>query len=104
MSKLVWECQQAICALSNTNKVTCLWVPGHSGIQGNQDEDTLAMKGSSNLLLGSEPAIPISPCVGSLKIKEWITKKHSKYTAVKLARRRSKLFTERPSEKLSKTV
>jgi hypothetical protein len=23
--------------------------------------------------------IPISPCVGRLKIKEWLTKKHSKY-------------------------
>jgi ribonuclease HI len=84
MSKLIWECKQAIYALSNTNKVTCLWVPGNSGIQGNQVTDTLAKKGSSNPFLGSEPAIPISQCVGTLKIKEWMTRKHSKYTTATL--------------------
>lgn len=97
MSKLVRECKQAICVLSNTNTVTRLWVPGHIGIQGNQNADTLAMKGSSNPVLGSEPAIPNSPCVSSLKIKEWMTKKHSKYTAATSGMRQSKLFTQRPS-------
>jgi ribonuclease HI len=42
--KLVWECWQAICTLSNRNKVMLLWVPGHSGIQGNEDTDALARK------------------------------------------------------------
>jgi hypothetical protein len=35
-SKLVWECQQAMCALSGWNKVILLWVPGHCGIEGNE--------------------------------------------------------------------
>jgi hypothetical protein len=62
------------------------------------------MKDSSNPFLGFEPAIPIPPCVSSLKIKEWLTKKHSKYTAATSGMRQSKLFTERPSEKLSRDL
>jgi hypothetical protein len=44
MLKLVWECQQAICALSSSNKVTLLCVHGYTGILGN-DADVLARKG-----------------------------------------------------------
>jgi hypothetical protein len=36
MTQLVWE----FCTLSSRNKVTLLWVPGHSGIQGKEDADT----------------------------------------------------------------
>jgi ribonuclease HI len=46
-----------------------LWVPGQSGIQGNEDADALTRKGSGNPLLGLEPAIPVSPCVGRLKMR-----------------------------------
>jgi hypothetical protein len=79
-SQLVWECQQAVCAQSNRNKVMLLWVPGHSGVQDNEDTDALATKGLSNLFLSSEPAIPILPCVGRLKI-EWLKEIHSAYWA-----------------------
>jgi hypothetical protein len=43
----------------------------------------------SNLFLGSEPVIPISPWVGRLKIKEWMTPKHSKYRAATPAMKQS---------------
>jgi hypothetical protein len=33
MSKLVWECRQALYAVSSRNKVTLFWVPGDCGIQ-----------------------------------------------------------------------
>jgi hypothetical protein len=59
--------------------VMLLWVPGHSAIQGNVDADALAKNGLSILFLGPEPAIiiklTISPYVGMLIIKEWLTKK-----------------------------
>jgi hypothetical protein len=38
-SKLALECQQAICALSNLNKIMLLWVLGYSWIQGNGNAD-----------------------------------------------------------------
>jgi hypothetical protein len=55
-----------------------LWVPSHSEIQGNENSDDLARIRSSNLFLGPEPAIPVSPLVGGLKVKEWLTNKHYK--------------------------
>jgi hypothetical protein len=53
-----------------------LWLLGHSGIQANEDADTLDRKGSSNPFRGPEPAIPISLCVGRIKIKAWLNKMH----------------------------
>jgi hypothetical protein len=53
------------------------WVPSHCGIHGNGDADALARKGSSNPFTGREPAIPISPSVGRLKIKKWLNKMDS---------------------------
>jgi hypothetical protein len=97
-SKLVWECQQALCALSSWNKVTFRWVPGHCGIQSNEDADALAREESSNSFLGPEPAITISLCVSTLKVKEWLKKRHSKHWAATLDMRQLKLFIERPSD------
>jgi hypothetical protein len=56
-----------------------LWVSVHSGIQDNVDADALARKGSSNTFLSPKPTIPVSPCVGRLKIKECLVRKHTEY-------------------------
>jgi ribonuclease HI len=55
--------------MCNRNKVMLLWVHHHSAVQGNKDADALARKGSSNPLLGSGQAIPISSNAGRLKNK-----------------------------------
>jgi len=34
---------------------TFLWVPGHVGVEGNKQADTLARKGASAPLIGPEP-------------------------------------------------
>jgi hypothetical protein len=68
------------------------------------DADDLASKGSSNPFLGLKPVAPISPCVGRVKIKKWLTKVHSEYWAAMPGMRLSKLFIEGPWEKLSRNV
>jgi hypothetical protein len=61
-----------------------LWVPGHTGVQDNEDADGLVTKGMSDLFLSPEPAIPILPCVGMLKV-------HPEYWAATLGMRHFKL-------------
>ncbi|VEN60845.1 unnamed protein product, partial [Callosobruchus maculatus] len=56
-SALVWECLQELGRLAEHNKVTLEWVPGHSGIRGNERANELARLGSSALYIGAEPAL-----------------------------------------------
>jgi hypothetical protein len=102
--KFVWECQQALCVLSSWNKVVLLSVPGHCGIQGNEEADALAREGSSSPFLGPEAAILILPCVGRLKVKEWLKETHSKQWATVPSMRQLKLFIGKPSNKLSRDL
>jgi hypothetical protein len=57
-----------------------LWVLAHSRVQSNADANAMAKMRLRNSYLGPKPAITISLCDGSLKIKEWMTKKLDCYT------------------------
>lgn len=58
-SKLVDECKN-LNSLSIANRVRLEWVPGHSGIQGNEKADCLARKGSERVPCTPEPICGIS--------------------------------------------
>jgi ribonuclease HI len=54
-SKLVWNCFQLLLELAEQNKVTLIWVPGHSGVEDNEKADQLTKLGADEPLLGPEP-------------------------------------------------
>ncbi|XP_043474377.1 uncharacterized protein LOC122506327 [Leptopilina heterotoma] len=70
-SKLVWECRSVLDELGLANKLALIWVPGHSGIKGNERVDVLAKIGSETEFIGPEPAVAIMPCLVKGAIERW---------------------------------
>ena len=52
------------------------WVPGRSGVRGNETDDELAKKGTVHQFAGPEPALGVSRQNISKKIKRWINNQH----------------------------
>ena len=103
-SKLVWDCKNLLTALSLNNEVHLLWIPGHSGLEGNEKADELARIGSSSQFIGPEPYFGM--CLSNIKMEfklwlelkmniEWEIKTsmvHSKEIMPRLNKNRSKEF------------
>jgi hypothetical protein len=89
----IWRVPLTMCVLSGQNKVTLLWVHGHSGTQVKEDTDPCVREGLSTSFLGPRLSISISSCVG---VEDWLKERHSKHLAAASGIRQSKLFLERP--------
>ncbi|XP_055714180.1 uncharacterized protein LOC129808432 [Phlebotomus papatasi] len=60
-SSLVLECRKMIEMASLNCEITLHWVPGHCGIEGNEEADRLTMVGAKTEFIGPEPAVGVSP-------------------------------------------
>jgi len=65
--KLVWDCYQSQVKLAEYDRIQLIWVPGHTGIDGNEVADQLVRRGSSCPLIGPEPALSRLPGVGQVR-------------------------------------
>jgi len=78
-SKLVWECKLALQRSTVGNSVRLLWVPGHTGIRGNEIADRLALLGARSEVEGPEPHVGLSKCWARTIIREWIDAEHCEW-------------------------
>ncbi|KAJ8916950.1 hypothetical protein NQ315_008350 [Exocentrus adspersus] len=76
---VLWKCWKELSDLARHNRVELLWVPGHSGIKGNEKVDELARKGSSASYIGPEPAVGVSKIKVRSQVKEWVNAQHKEY-------------------------
>jgi ribonuclease HI len=95
-SRLVLECWTSLQRLAENNSVTLVWVPGHSGIEGNEMADSLAREGSSKRPITSEPVIPLSKSWFSANLQKWCLIAHSTYWNEINSCRQTKLLIKKP--------
>lgn len=59
-SCLVKECKLLGRRVKSRNNIRLVWVPGHTGVEGNEKADELAREGSGATPFGPEPILPVS--------------------------------------------
>jgi hypothetical protein len=95
----VAECLNTLSGLAGQNEVILAWVPGHCGIQGNEEADRLARQVSGLPLQGPEPALGIPRCSAREATRAWTMKQHLCTWKELTGHRHGKLFISGPCKK-----
>ncbi|KAJ8909962.1 hypothetical protein NQ315_014913 [Exocentrus adspersus] len=104
LTKAVVHAYEQSCPVRKRNKVRLVWVPGHSGVAGNEEADVLARKGSSDTLTGPEPAIglPYSYPLGS--IDNWTREKCQEDWSRGIGLRQARLLIKGPGAAATRSL
>ena len=89
--------------LSVFNTDRLLWVPGHSGVDGNEEADSLATQASYSDFIGPEPAIGITVTTVRSEIRSW-AKEHLKHWQAAPACRQAKSLIHGPDRQLTRSA
>lgn len=103
-SSLVWLCLEELTSLSTHKSVALIWVPGHSGIPGNDKADELAGVGASQSFHGPQPVIAIATSYPNAYIQSWVSNQMRDTWRAILNCSQAKLFVKEPSYKITRAL
>ena len=104
-SKLVWECLIELKTLGDRNSVRLIWVPGHTGIPGNEKADELARKGSTAPYIGPEPALGVPKSTIRSEIRDWVKRKHhAHWTEMRQLKRENTFMNFKIDDKMTRDL
>jgi hypothetical protein len=75
-SPSVRQCQRALDDISTYHSVWLFWVPGHSGLRGNEIADELGREGSAHRFVREEPALGVSRQNIRRRMQWWLDRQH----------------------------
>jgi hypothetical protein len=78
MSPLVHKCQEALNDISTWHAVGLHWIPGHTGVRGNETADMLMRNGSVSGYVGPESALGVSQQDLRSTINHWLGNQHQR--------------------------
>jgi ribonuclease HI len=93
-SRLVEECLLSLNRLGRHNQVTLEWVPGHTGVQGNEEADLLA-KEAATKCEGPEPFVPVPRACVRMGILRYLREVHERRWSATTEYRHSRLLLPR---------
>lgn len=100
-SSLTLECLND---LGQPNSVVLVWVPGHSGIEGNEAADKLARLGSRHDSPGPEPCLPVPYSALKAAVHNWLTVEHARWWHSYPGGLHTKRFLPEPSVRWSRDL
>jgi ribonuclease HI len=77
-TRLTRDCAKKLRRLAETNEVSLAWVPGHEGVEGNEQADAAAKEGATMKAFGPEPFIPVPSAWIKQKLKKDMYKEWNK--------------------------
>lgn len=89
-SKLVLDCKSDLNQLATNNRVKIIWIPGHSGLEGNEVADELARQGSAATPWGPLPSLAFGRPHITSRIGEWIDSLQTTYRNNQIGLRQSR--------------
>ena len=103
-SLVVRNCKQELARITESNKVSLVWVPGHSGIEGNEIADQLAREASQTRTFGPEPMLPVSQQACKTALRDWCQNKTLASWLAHPACRQAKELIGRPKARNSRVL